>query len=126
MTDTAANYGDVLSYFAKTTGASTDTTQRLFEELKRFLVLCRASLQPEVASEDVDELWHTFLLFTESYKRLCYDMTAGFVDHRPVNGELPSGYLATRRKLLEEGSGDIGLWPDRERAKWSVGLWRAG
>jgi hypothetical protein len=66
---------------------------RVERELKRFLVLCAQEdagfFSPPLA---VDQLWHTFLLFTYEYAEFCATLGGGFIHHRPFddsNGRPP-------------------------------------
>lgn len=59
----------------------------LERELKRYLALCavknNADLSIGMYSRDVDNLWHSFILFTKDYANFC-DKTAGyFLHHLP-------------------------------------------
>ena len=56
-------------------------------ELKRFLLLC--SIYPNRnfgMAGPVDELWHTFLLFTGPYVRFCAQVAGRFLHHAPASG----------------------------------------
>ena len=57
-------------------------------ELKRFLVLC--ALDPDAAygmNGPVDELWHTFIMFTLDYARFCEEVAGRFLHHVPASEE---------------------------------------
>lgn len=52
-------------------------------ELKRFLALCAIYGAPIGMRGEVDELWHTFLMFTQDYQRFCTEVAGGFIHHAP-------------------------------------------
>lgn len=57
----------------------------LFREVKRFLVLSRASDDTtwELGSRRVDEAWRQFVLFTREYIQFCMRYFGGYVQHAP-------------------------------------------
>lgn len=55
------------------------------KELKRYLTLC--ALRPDVSygmKGAVDDLWHTFVLFTRDYAAFCDEVAGHFIHHVPV------------------------------------------
>lgn len=57
------------------------------KELKRYLVLC--SLRPSGTGSygvrgPVDELWHTFIIFTRLYAEFCEQTAGRFLHHSPT------------------------------------------
>lgn len=60
-------------------------------ELKRYLILAGDSDAGEslgMMSSEVDNLWHTFLLFTKEYQGFCNDMFGKFIHHCPKVDEV--------------------------------------
>ena len=54
-------------------------------ELKRFLILAGDNDDGiDMFGLEVDNLWHTFLLFTKEYQKFCHDMFGKFIHHTPV------------------------------------------
>lgn len=55
------------------------------QELKRYFILsAEYDDEPmEMLSHEVDNLWHTFLLFTKEYQAFCHDMFGHFIHHVP-------------------------------------------
>lgn len=54
-------------------------------ELKRYLTLC--ALFPDAGftmKGPVDDLWHTFILFTADYQTFCADVAGRFLHHVPA------------------------------------------
>lgn len=55
-------------------------------ELKRYLILAGDLNEGEdlgMMSTEVDNLWHTFLLFTKDYQTFCNEMFGKFIHHVP-------------------------------------------
>ena len=53
-------------------------------EYKKYIALCIAHPDCKFPiSEKVDQLWHTHLLFTQSYARMCSEHAGYFIHHRP-------------------------------------------
>lgn len=72
----------------------------LEKELKKYLILAivhrGAELGNGMYSRDVDNLWHSFLLFTREYAAFCHEYAGFFIHHIP---EIEDGRSA--EKLLE-------------------------
>ena len=69
-------------------------------ELKRWFTLC--ALHPEktyATGGQVDEMWHTFILFTKDYARFCHDITGAFIHHVP---EVASGDIEAQIRSAEK------------------------
>ncbi len=47
-------------------------------------------------SKEVDELWHTFILFTADYREFCYKYLGQFLDHVPLDNSKSSKYSNLR------------------------------
>lgn len=87
--------GDVLRYrneevvfrFAADFGVSHADAEEVFLETKRWLWLCAThpSLALPLFSEAraIDEMWHTFLLFSRDYAAFCEEHFGAFVHHCP-------------------------------------------
>jgi hypothetical protein len=61
--------------------------ERLFTEVKRFLVLTHADESKiwDMYSLRVDEVWHQFILFTKQYMDFCQRFFVRYVPHNPSN-----------------------------------------
>lgn len=68
-----------------------DETARMHEqELKRYLILASTSRQSlPMMSPDVDNLWHTFLLFTKDYQHFCREVAGTYIHHVPTIEQAP-------------------------------------
>lgn len=83
----AFDFGKVLAKHIEDYSVSPDTANEILVELKRWLTLC--VLHPENAyatGGKVDEMWHTFILFTKDYARFCHDIAGAFIHHAPETG----------------------------------------
>ncbi len=58
-------------------------------ELKRFLILQAITGKPYAMRGPIDDLWHTFVLFTKSYAVFCDKVAGRFIHHVP-NPRTPS------------------------------------
>lgn len=72
----------------------------LESELKKYLILAivhkDSKLGRGMYSKDVDNLWHSFLLFTREYAAFCHDHAGFFIHHVPEIDE-----QLTPEKLME-------------------------
>ena len=59
-------------------------------ELKRYLALCAANPSTNYGMKGpVDDLWHTFLLFTVDYAAFCDRVAGRFIHHVPASSSAP-------------------------------------
>lgn len=65
-------------------GWDTDFTNDLFDEMKKFLYLCATNDCSIAPPEDIDEIWHNFILFTGDYADFCKDKVGMFLHHQPL------------------------------------------
>jgi hypothetical protein len=105
--------------------ASLDDAKMLERELKRFLILCAMDpTKKYVMGGRVDDLWHTFLLFTQQYARFCAQLAGHFIHHVPTDpkdgpaelGEWQNQYamfLRDYQKIFGE-SPPASIWPALE------------
>lgn len=63
-----------------------------FREFKRYAALSQISTDNPLgmASKDVDEVWHQFILFTKSYHNFCNDLLGGYLHHSPHTSKTPT------------------------------------
>lgn len=88
----------VLSRYVIDTGVSKQTAREHERELKRFLLVCALNDtgRPIGMAGPVDELWHTFILFTKEYADFCRQVAGRFLHHAPaVPGD--------GRRVLQQG-----------------------
>ncbi len=65
-------------------GWTEDFTNELFEEMKCFLYLCATNEGAMAPPEDIDEIWHNFILFTGDYAEYCKATVGTFLHHQPL------------------------------------------
>lgn len=65
-------------------GWSKEQTDEAFVEMKKFLYLCATNEGAMAPPEDIDEIWHNFILFTGDYADYCKDRVGTFLHHQPL------------------------------------------
>ena len=65
-------------------GWTPEFTDELFEEMKKFLYLCATNDGAMAPPEDIDEIWHNFILFTGDYSDFCKKFVGTFLHHQPL------------------------------------------
>ena len=72
---------------ARENGWSKSFAQRVVAEYKRFMFLAVASGHPVTPSEQVDQVWHLHMIYTESYwNEFCRDILGKPIHHGPTKG----------------------------------------
>jgi hypothetical protein len=107
----AYRHPGVVRRYAKEQGVSLVEAEKVFRETLKWLYLCYRSIiaspdgigcpmTPEIAQ--LDEMWHTFVLFTRDYADFCEGSFGFFLHHVPNEDEedSPEG-TETMRPLLE-------------------------
>ena len=75
---------DVITRYARNTQLSYQDAERHVFELRRFLVLCATNEGPGYGMRgQIDEAWHTFLMFTREYAEFCDAIGGRFIHHQP-------------------------------------------
>lgn len=111
---------DVLVRYQKKTGTSDKLAQLHERELKRYLYLCAlhpGGGWPMVIT--IDDLWHTFIIFTKEYHQFCQALGVPYLHHQPfVDGndvnltELNERYQQFRLLYRQEfGRMPSQVWP---------------
>ncbi len=75
----------VIERYKKDYNVPCQTAKKHEQELRRYLTLCAlypASKFP-MFSKEVDDFWHTFLLFTQEYQSFCEHFAGRFIHHDP-------------------------------------------
>lgn len=78
------DFGKVTARYVRECGVSLEFAEETLRELKRWFTLC--ALHPEktyATGGQVDEMWHTFILFTKDYAQFCQDINGAFIHHSP-------------------------------------------
>lgn len=86
-------------------------------EFKKFMVLVLTQNQPlAVVSEGVDELWHTFMIFSPQYHEFCNSIFGEYVHHQPHTGAtpVPAEALTNFFKAYDHAFGQLApIWHDK-------------
>jgi hypothetical protein len=79
----------IIERYKKDYGVSDEAAKTHEKELKRYLILAAENSPKNVDmfSPTIDDLWHTFLLFTKDYEKYCKEMLGEFVHHVPKTHE---------------------------------------
>jgi hypothetical protein len=78
---------DVIQRYRENTRLPDEILKEHEREIKRFLAMCSMNPGSYGMRGPLDELWHTFIIFTSSYARFCYELGGDFIHHLP---EAPS------------------------------------
>jgi hypothetical protein len=103
----------IVRRYAQAAGASADEAERAFAAFKQFMVVCATVDEARSPSREIDEMWHTALLFTRAYEHFCTRHLGRHVHHEPIDGEVDiSLYAATRNDAVAIfGELDKRYWP---------------
>jgi len=89
----AYRHPGVVRRYAKEQHASREEAEEIFQETLKWLYLCGCSLREDVSCAmtpeivKLDEMWHTFLMFTRDYADFCERYFGGFLHHVPNEDE---------------------------------------
>ena len=87
----------IVDRYARTFGRTREESLACFEAWKQFMAVSAVrSSGNSVPSGPIDEMWHTALVFTSTYRTFCSDYVGHFVDHNPQEHSNPAAYEATR------------------------------
>jgi len=80
---------EVVERFRANYGVSLEEARELFEETKKWLWLCGTRPQSMRLTvfgpmKRLDEMWHTFILFTREYTEYCMDNFGFYIHHAPT------------------------------------------
>jgi hypothetical protein len=88
---------DVIDRYVVDNDADPEEAAVLFEDVKRWLWLCAEAKretalgldgvpEPTIFDEqlELDELWHTFILFTPAYVEFCFRFFGSYLHHAPT------------------------------------------
>lgn len=112
----------LLERFCKDTGETRDYALTCFVALKQFMIVCALKPGYKVTSDPIDQMWHTFLLFTKDYRAFCEEYLGKFINHEPFEQAYPSAYVETRTFAKTYfGKLDDELWSLEAKADCSSG-----
>jgi len=118
---------------AKENGWTHEFSQRVIIEYKRFIFLIVASNQPLTPSDEVDQVWHLHLLYTQSYwKEMCGQILKREIHHGPTKGgqseasKFSDWYLRTIKlyQFYFKETPPKDIWPPKERRFTNVNFQR--
>lgn len=82
------NMEDVVARYMKDEGLTEEIALEHEREIKRFLSMC--ALNPKACygmKGPIDEIWHTFIMFTRDYAEFCQQVAGRFIHHIPETGK---------------------------------------
>jgi hypothetical protein len=97
---------EVVARFCADHDRTRDQGEEIFLETKRWLWLCAHHAEAGHRGEDltmnremavIDEMWHTFLLFTRDYYDFCHRYFGCFVHHQPTPTSVKQAMTPERR-----------------------------
>jgi len=101
---------DIIKKFCSEHRIDYSLAEEYFSELKKFLYLCSNSNETLAPSQEIDKIWHTFILFTKEYRLYCLNYLGKLVDHAPqVNKPTSSSenYLINTINIYEYVFGEL-------------------
>lgn len=102
----AFNFDNVIARYQKDYNVSDRVAAEHARELKRYLSLC--SIYPDcnfhMFSEEVDNLWHTFIIYTREYARFCKEVAGKYLHHVPLDNKVKNlnNNRAEKIKFIEK------------------------
>lgn len=96
--------------YLSVTNDSEDGFSEAVTEFRKFLKLvARTDKALAVLSRRVDDLWHTFIIFTPQYRRFCEETFGEFIDHQPhtTDFKVPEEAILNIREEYEKEFGEI-------------------
>lgn len=112
--------GSVIKRYARDHNVRDELAYRYGVELKRFLAMCAIAPAAHYGmSGPVDDLWHTFIIFTREYERFCQEVAGRYIHHQPLSMEKPHvgpdtyiQFLRDYEEVFHEVP-PIDVWPRR-------------
>lgn len=122
LDDPAADYS-FSDRLARENAWSLEFALRTIEEYKRFMYLLCVAKHPLTPSDQVDQVWHLHLIYTQSYwDDFCRDTIGRQIHHGPTKGgdaergKYTDWYAKTKEVYTVEfaESPPADIWPDSE------------
>jgi hypothetical protein len=100
--------GEVVERYAKDQDLPLEIAREHERELKRYLALSALEPAGYGMRGPIDELWHTFIIFTEKYSTFCNLVAGRFLHHTPNTSDrnaeaAPAGPAAEAGPSIREG-----------------------
>ncbi len=106
---------------ARENGWTISYSEKVIQEYKKFIFLCCVSPSAVTPSDEVDQVWHLHLTYTQSYwTDLCRNTLAREIHHTPTKGGFAEG-----KKFDELYTATLELYKDKFKAKPPKSIWPA-
>lgn len=80
--------GRIVERYVRDEGLTETIAREHEQELKRFLAMCALNPNAQYGMKGpIDELWHTFLIFSKDYAQFCDHVAGRFIHHVPESGD---------------------------------------
>ncbi len=90
--DDSDTYLTFAKRLARENGWSSNYTEAVIEEYKKFIFLCCISDKPITPSDQVDQAWHLHMIYTKSYwNNFCSNTLQNEIHHNPTKGGSKEG-----------------------------------
>jgi hypothetical protein len=120
----------IINCYEKNRSVGTDEAQRAFVAFKQFMVVAAAAAaasETRAPSREIDEMWHTAILFTRAYEQFCARHLGQHVHHEPLDGVADVELYAAARDEAAAifGELDARYWPlpGQEPCAGSISIW---
>jgi hypothetical protein len=92
----------VIARYMREKKTSRERAEVIAYEMLRYLTLCHVKPDSDwTVTGEVDEMWHTFILFTQKYRAFCDSVFGEFVDHIPSEDEVENERVVCQSQSLE-------------------------
>jgi hypothetical protein len=100
MIDAAMSYDmtPVMARYGEKTRLPQEALDEHEREIKRFLAMCAMNPGRYGMRGPLDELWHTFIIFTSAYAEFCRQVGGRFIHHLPSTAEERTSSAASDEK----------------------------
>lgn len=88
---------DIMERYRKETRFTEDVLREHEREIKRFLVMGSTNPRTYGMRGPLDDLWHTFIIFTKSYMDFCEQLGGEYIHHFPDPPDEPAEDRELRR-----------------------------
>jgi len=109
----------VVNIFRESFPMARDEAEEIFDDMKRLVWLVAEHMargerfRVNLLMRIVDEMWHTFVYFTDAYAQFCQQYFGRFIPHRPTTAGERAEILDTNEQLLvrpfRQATGALGL-----------------
>jgi hypothetical protein len=117
------NMTSVVDRYCKEKHETRERANIIADELRHFLILCVLNTDKGYAIRDpIDEMWHTFIIFTKDYFKFCLSIGKPYLHHAPTEESDKkigaNARLESYKELLEDYEKTFGyqapkdIWPE--------------